>query len=126
MFVKVAHNVLRLCEVGDFHHKTSIEALNRHFCKTAVGSWCSVFRVCKPLIMLSLSVIIFVVLVCAVAYFLFSEGEEIFFNSILSGLERWKLFCKLWPVLGLVRLANVLAPVRWLIVFLNVVISPVK
>ena len=49
---------------------------------------------------------------CVVAYFLFSEGAEIFLNSILSAWERWKLFCKLWSVLGLVRLANVLTPVR--------------
>jgi ABC-type enterochelin transport system permease subunit len=39
---------------------------------------------------------------CEVAYFLFSEGKEIFFNSILSAWERWKLFYKLWSVLGLV------------------------
>ena len=51
---------------------------------------------------------------CVVAYFLFSEGKEIFFNLILSGWERCKLFCKLWSVLGIVRLANVLTPVRWL------------
>ena len=57
-------------------------------------------------------------LVCAVAYFLFSEGEEIFFNSILSAWERWKLFCKLWSVLGLAGLANVLTPVRWLVLML--------
>ncbi len=38
---------------------------------------------------------------CAVMYFLFSEGEEIFFNSILSGWERWKLFKKLWFSMGL-------------------------
>ena len=57
----------------------------------------------------------FVVSPCVVAYFLFSEWEEIFFNSIFLGLERWKLFCKLWSVLGLVRLANVLTPVRWLV-----------
>ena len=56
---------------------------------------------------------------CAVAYFLFSEGEEIFFNSILSGWERWKLFCKLWSVLGLVRLANVLTPVRWIVLIMT-------
>ena len=66
--------------------------------------------------LLSFTVIVFVVLVCAVGYFLFSEGEEIFFNSIFSAWERWKLFCKLWSVLGLVRLANVLTPVRWLFV----------
>ena len=63
--------------------------------------------VCKPLSLLSFTVIVFVVMACAVAYFLFSEGEEIFSNSILSAWERWKLFCKLWSVLGLVRLANV-------------------
>lgn len=35
-------------------------------------------RCCKPLSLLSFTVIVFVVLGCAVAYFLFSEGEEIF------------------------------------------------
>src|SRR5690606_28201630 len=80
-----------------------------------------VHRGCKPLSLLSFTVI--VVLVCAVAYFLFSEGEEIFFNSILSAWERWKLFCKLWSVLGLVRLANVLTPVRWLSLYLILCIS---
>ena len=55
-----------------------------------------------------------------------SVSLSIFFNSILSGWERWKLFCKLWSVLGLVRLANVLTPVRWLIVFFDVVISSIE
>lgn len=82
------------------------------FAKPLLGAGVLVFRVCKPLSLLSFSVLFLVVLVCAVAYFLFSEGEEIFFNSILSAWERWKLFCKLWSVLGLVRLANVLTPVR--------------
>jgi hypothetical protein len=66
---------------------------------------------------LCLAVVVFVVLGRAIAYFLFSEGEEIFFNSIFSAWERWKLFCKLCPVRGLVGLANVLTPVRGLIVF---------
>ena len=73
---------------------------------------------CKPLSVLSFTV--FVVSVCAVGYFLFSEGEEIFFNSILSAWERLKLFCKLWSVLGLVGLANVLTPVRWLFLILSI------
>jgi hypothetical protein len=38
---------------------------------------------CKPLSLLSFTVIVCVVLVGAVAYFLFSEGEEIFFNYLL-------------------------------------------
>jgi len=38
-------------------------------------------RCCKPLSLLSFTV--FVVLVCGVAYFLFSEGQEIFFNYSL-------------------------------------------
>jgi hypothetical protein len=73
--------------------------------------------------LLSFTVIVGVVLVCAVAYFLFSEGEEIFFNSILSAWERWKLFCKLWSVLGLAGLANVLTPVRWLTLYVILCIS---
>jgi hypothetical protein len=96
--------------------KLSYEALHPPLRQTAVGCWCSVVRVCKPMSLLSLNVIIFVISGCAFAYFLFSEGEGIFFNSILSAWERCKLFCKLCPVLGLVGLANVLTPVRWLIV----------
>ena len=81
--------------------------------RLVVSSRPSVLRPCKSLSILYFSV--FVVSDCAVGYFLFSEGEEIFFNSIFLGSERWKLFCKLWSVLGLVRLANVLTPVRWLV-----------
>jgi hypothetical protein len=54
---------------------------------------------------------------CAVGYFLLSEGEEIFFYSILSAVESCKLFCKLWSVFGLVRLANVLVTVGRLFIF---------
>jgi hypothetical protein len=55
----VRHNGLRLGEGGDFttnvltkhtvqiYEKLSYEALNRHFCQTAVTSWRSVFRVVK-------------------------------------------------------------------------------
>lgn len=92
-------------------------ARHRQLRQHAVGCWCSVFRLCKPLSLLSFTIIVFVVLVCVVAYFLFSEGKGDFLNSILSGWERWKLFCKLCPVLGLVGLANVLTPVRRLLVF---------
>jgi len=56
----------------------SYEALHPPLRQTAVTSWRSVVRVCKPLTLLSLTVIVCVVLVSAVAYFLFSEGEEIF------------------------------------------------
>jgi len=97
--------------------KLSYEALSPPLRQTAVGCWCSVFRVCKPLSLLCLAVVVFVVLGRAIAYFLFSEGKEIFFNSIFSAWERWKLFCKLCHVRGLVGLANVLTPVRGLIVF---------
>jgi len=92
--------------------KLSYEALHPPLRQTAVISWPSVHRPCKPLSILRFSV--FVVSGCAVGYFLFSEGKEIFFNSIFLGSERWKLFCKLCPVLGLAGLANVLTPVRWL------------
>ena len=53
----------------------------------------------------------------------FRRGGD-FFNSILHGRERWKLFCKLWSVRWLpavagqvVRLANVLTPVGWFLVY---------
>src|SRR5690554_6116298 len=95
-----------------FTHKTVIKALNRHLLQTRVIA----SGYCPP----SLQTIVSIEFLrhCRVGLcgcvFLFSEGEEIFFNSILSAWERWKLFCKLWSVLGLVRLANVLTPVRWL------------
>jgi hypothetical protein len=66
----------------------------------------------EPLSILHFSV--FVVSGCAVAYFLFSERVELFFNSILFGRKRDKLFCKLWIVFRLVRFANVLTPVSGL------------
>jgi hypothetical protein len=91
--------------------KLSYEALHPPLRQTAVGCWCSVFRVCKTLSPLCSTVFLFVLVVCAVAYFLFLEGQENFFNSILAGWERWKLFCKLCLVLGLVGLVNVLTPV---------------
>jgi hypothetical protein len=59
---KLAANVLRLGEGGDFttelhtkhtlqiYEKLSYEALNRHFCQTAVISWPSVCRGCKFLV----------------------------------------------------------------------------
>ena len=58
----LAYNVLRLGEGGDFttelhtkhtlqiYEKLSYEALNRHFCQTAVISWPSVCRGCKVLV----------------------------------------------------------------------------
>ena len=41
-------------------------------------------------------------------------GEKIL--KFCPAWERWKLFCKLWSVLGLVWLANVLTPVRCLLI----------
>jgi hypothetical protein len=55
----LATNVLRLGEGGDFttnvhtkhtlqiYEKLSYEALNRHFCQTAVSGWASLFFVCQ-------------------------------------------------------------------------------
>src|SRR5690606_27695108 len=57
--------------------------------QTDVTGWCSVVRPCKPLSIVRFTVL--VVSVCAVAYFLFSEGREGFFNSILSGWDRHTL-----------------------------------
>ena len=56
---------------------------------------------------------LFRVRLCDWIFFIFRRGGD-FFNSILAGWERWKLFCKLWPVLGLVQLANVLTTVLWI------------
>ena len=56
---KIATNVLRLGEGGDLttnvhtkhtlqiYEKLSYEALNRHFCQTAVSGWASLFSVCQ-------------------------------------------------------------------------------
>jgi len=61
-FKEGSDNVLRLGEGGDFttnvhtkhtlqiYEKLSYEALNRHFCQTAVISWPSVCRGCKVLV----------------------------------------------------------------------------
>ena len=58
-FGSVATNVLRLGEGGDLttnvhtkhtlqiYEKLSYEALNRHFCQTAVSGWASLFSVCQ-------------------------------------------------------------------------------
>jgi len=43
-----------------------------------------------------ISVIVFVVLVCAIAYFLFLEGKEIFFNSIFPCVGFASSLTKLW------------------------------
>jgi len=60
--LRLAYNVLRLGEGGDFttnvhtkhtlqiYEKLSYEVLNRHFCQTAVISWPSVSRGCKVLV----------------------------------------------------------------------------
>src|SRR5690606_25621466 len=69
--------------------KLSYEALHPPLRQTAVTGWCSVVRPCKPLSIVRFTVL--VVSVCAVAYFLFSEGREGFFNSILSGWDRHTL-----------------------------------
>lgn len=57
--VTLAGNVLRLGEGGDLttnvhtkhtlqiYEKLSYEALNRHFCQTAVSGWASLFSVCQ-------------------------------------------------------------------------------
>lgn len=96
-------NVLQLPEGGDFttelHLKTALqiyiklsnEAQSRHFLVGAVISWPSVHRDRKPLSLLSFTVLIFNVLVCAVAYFLFFRREG-FFYSIFLGWETCKLF----------------------------------
>ena len=70
---------------------------------TRLGAGVLVFRVCKPLSLLSFSVLFLVVLVCAVAYFLFLEGREIFLIQF-SCVGFASSLTKLWSVLGLVRL----------------------
>jgi len=56
---RLAYNGLRLGEGGDLttnvhtkhtlqiYEKLSYEALNRHFCQTAVSGWASLFSVCQ-------------------------------------------------------------------------------
>ena len=73
------------------------------FAKPLLGAGVLVFRVCKPLSLLSFSVLFLVVLVCAVAYFLFLEGREIFLIQF-SCVGFASSLTKLWSVLGLVRL----------------------
>ena len=46
----------------------------------------------------------------------YKRGEKIL--KFFSGWKRWKLFCKLWSVRCFVRLANVLTPVRWIVLML--------
>ena len=57
--LSIKHNGLRLGEGGDLttnvhtkhtlqiYEKLSYEALNRHFCQTAVSGWASLFSVCQ-------------------------------------------------------------------------------
>ena len=69
--------------------KLSYEALHRHFCKTAVGSWCSVVSVCKPLSLLSFSVIVCRVVRCV--FYFFRRVGKFFKNNFVL---RW--LCKLF------------------------------
>jgi len=87
----------------------SCEALNRQFPEGAVISWPSVHRVCKPLSILRF--IVFVVSGCAIAYFLFSEGKEIFLIQFFLGGKVEALLSRSCGMLGFVRLSNVLTPV---------------
>jgi hypothetical protein len=97
---KIGANGLRLGAGGDFTTKLSCGAVCSNLRKSVkrrtsapacakplLPAGVLVHRVCKPFSLLCFCVI--VVSVCAVAYFLFSEGEEIFFNY---SLHYWFLF----------------------------------
>jgi len=107
------------------NHKCVCGALNRHFCQTRVISWPSVLRPCKPLTILRFAV--FVVSAGVVAYFLFSEGREDFFNSILSGWDRHTLCqalvcalaCAAWQCVWLVGWLFIVLPLSLFIVVLQ-------
>jgi hypothetical protein len=60
-----------------------------------------VHRVCKPLSLFSSTVIFCVVLVCVVAYFLFSEGEEFFLIQFCQREKGGSSFASFGPCLGL-------------------------
>lgn len=64
-------------------------AQNPPFCQTAVGSWCSVVRPCKPLSVLGFSVIVCLffclsVSGCALRFLFFLKSREIFKNNFYS------------------------------------------
>jgi len=50
---------------------------------------------------------------CVLGVLFFLKRWKKYFE-ILFGLEGWKLFCNFCSVRWLVRIANVLTPVRWL------------
>ncbi|MBK7243529.1 MAG: hypothetical protein IPH98_06665 [Saprospiraceae bacterium] len=107
--LSLAGNVLRLGEGGDFttnfhtkhavqiYEKLSYEARNRHFCQGAVTCWRSVHRVDASLVYVAFAVCCRVAFVSVVhiVFFIFQKGRK-FFNSILFGLEKSTLICKLW------------------------------
>jgi len=65
-----------------------------------------VHRVCKPLLLLSFTIIVCAVLDCAVAYFYFQKGRRFFLIQFcLGGADT--LFGKFWLSGRLVRLGNV-------------------
>ena len=116
---KIAYNVSRLGEGGDFttnvdaenqtliNHKCVCGALNRHFCQTAVRCWRSVRCACKPLSILSLCVIVVSAVRCVFYFFLkrwkFFKSN-FYFGSVLQALLKTLVVCRLAQIL--IVLAN--------------------
>ena len=117
-------NVLRLCVVADFgalhcqpttnvdlKNSTSIYHWTRHYAKPLLPAGVlSTVSVNHWHYWVSLSFC--VGCVSGVLFFFWSVGKNIL--KFFLGAERWKLFCNFWSVRWLVRIANVLTPVRWL------------
>lgn len=82
-----------------------------------------IHRVCKPLSLLGFTIIV----MSGCLFYIFKAlgkilnceaitntiGNNCEVSKFFSPLERWKPFCTFWSVLWLVRISNVLTPVRW-------------
>jgi len=117
----VAANVFRLCVRAGFlalhsirrtalqlYEKLSYEARNPRLRQTAVMHRRFIICGVKSLSVVDFAVI--VVSVCVLAYFLFSEGKEIFIH-FLSGWKGGSSFANFDLCVGFLRFANVLTPV---------------
>lgn len=104
-------NVLQYFVVTDFQHKSSIEKLHlnqpqnchtkhytRHYAKLLLAAGVLSARVCRTLSVLSFSVIVCVVLVCAFAYlsqsfFYYSTVKILVVSSPNCEITRTAIFC---------------------------------
>lgn len=73
-----------------------------------------VHRVCKPLTLLSFTVIVCALVVYAFAYFLFSEGQEIFLIQFCQGGKGGSSYHSFGLWVGIEGLRYVLTPMYWL------------